>query len=115
MNIFRIFAIAVALAFSGLAIGPAANAGDPQIEAAISAGTVGERIDGYLGVVGSADASIIRKVREINNRRRALYTQLANQKGATVAQVARITGEKQLANARAGAFIMGDTGSWKRK
>jgi uncharacterized protein YdbL (DUF1318 family) len=106
----------LAIAFASLAVvsAPVAHAADPQIEAAISAGEVGERIDGYLGVVGSADPAVVRKVQEINNKRRALYEQLSKQTGTTVAQVARVTGEKQIAKAGPGQYYMDETGSWKQ-
>lgn len=104
---------ALALGFAALA--PAASAGDPVIEAAIEAGDVGERIDGRLGVVGTADPALIRKVQEINNKRAAVYAQLAQETGTTPAEVARITGEKQIANLKPGQWYMDETGAWKQK
>lgn len=115
MTLFRILILSLIVGSAGFIATPVANAGDPQIEAAIEAGNVGERIDGYLGVVGSADPAIVRKVNEINNKRRAVYERLAGEKGVTAAQVARIAGEKQIERARAGSFIMKDDGSWRRK
>lgn len=101
------------LAFASTA--SAQGAGDSAIEQARAAGQVGERIDGYLGVVTSADADVTRKVQDINNRRRALYEQTARETGTTVQQVARITGEKQLARVKAGEYYMDESGSWKQK
>ncbi|MEL6244412.1 MAG: YdbL family protein [Pseudomonadota bacterium] len=115
MPLFRLLVIAAILAIAGLIAAPNAHAGDPQIDAAKAQGVVGERIDGYLGVIGSADASVRRKVDEINNRRRAVYSDLAEQTGTTVAQVARVTGEKQIAGAVRGEMIMDESGSWKKK
>ncbi len=115
MTFFRILILSLFVGSAAIVAGPVANAADPQIEAAIEAGKVGERIDGYLGVVGSADPAIVRKVNEVNNKRRAVYERLAKEKGVTVVQVARITGEKQLARASAGSFIMDDSGKWARK
>ncbi|MGB3625511.1 MAG: YdbL family protein, partial [Henriciella sp.] len=93
-----------------------AQAGDPQIETAKQQGVVGERIDGYLGIVdGGADAALIRRVQDINNKRRAAYDDLAEQTGTTPEQVARITGEKLIAGAASGEFIMDDSGNWIRK
>ena len=115
MNMIKNLFIALSIASLAIVSAPAAHAGDPQLEAAISAGQVGERIDGYLGVVGSADASVVRKVQEINNKRRALYEQLSKQTGSTVAQVARVTGEKQIAKTGAGEYYMDESGAWKQK
>lgn len=115
MTIIRnVFAALAVFAFGAVAV-PAAYAGDPQIEAAITAGEVGERVDGYLGVVGDADAAVKRKVQEINNKRRAVYEQLAQKQGATLEQVAFLTGEKQIAKAAPGTYIMDRSGAWKKK
>ncbi|MDX1292980.1 MAG: DUF1318 domain-containing protein, partial [Hyphomonas sp.] len=102
MKSLRTFFAALAMAFGLAVLAPAASAGDPAIDAAIAAGQVGERIDGRLGVIGSADPSLIRKVQEINNRRAAKYAEVAAETGTTVAEVARITGEKQISKLRPG-------------
>jgi hypothetical protein len=115
MNMIKNIFIALAIASLAIVSAPAAHAGDPQLEAAISAGEVGERIDGYLGVVGSADPAVVRKVQEINNKRRALYEQLSQQTGTTVAQVARVTGEKQIARIGSGQYYMDESGAWVKK
>ena len=115
MAFFRILMIAFALATAAVIAAPVASAGAPQIDAAKSQGVVGERIDGYLGIVGSADASLRRKVQEINAKRRAVYTKLAGQTNTTVEQVARVTGEKQIAGTARGEFYMDESGSWTRK
>ncbi len=112
MAIFRTLIIAIALSVAAFLGAPEASAGDPQIDAAKSQGVVGERIDGYLGIVGSADASLRRKVQEVNAKRRALYDQLAGNTGTTTAQVARVTGEKQIAAAGRGEYIMDESGRW---
>jgi len=97
-----------------------ASAGDPQIEAAQKQGVVGERIDGYLGIVsGNVDPAllrkVLRKVNEINNKRRALFDRTAQNTGTTTAQVARISGEKQVGRAEAGEFVMRGDGRWAKK
>lgn len=116
MTTFRTLILGLVLMFGGVAVTQAYAQGNPQIEAARSAGVIGERIDGYLGVVGSADAEIVRAVQDINNRRRALYEKTAGETGTTVQQVARIAGEKQLAErVKPGEYYMDATGSWKQK
>lgn len=115
MASLRSILLAFALALTAIVSAPPASAGDPQIDAAKAQGVVGERIDGYLGVVGSADASLRRKINEINAKRRAVYSDLAAQTGTTVEQVARVTGEKQIANASRGEFVMDASGRWIQK
>lgn len=116
MTAIRTFFLAAALALAALAFAPAASAGDPQIDAAIAAGEVGERIDGYLGVVSaSPDPSLVRKVQDVNNRRRAVYEQTARDNNTTIQIVGQLTGEKQIAKLEAGQYYMDASGSWKQK
>lgn len=109
--------IAAAAAALMLAAAPMASAADPVVESAIAAGTVGEQSDGYLGVVSgkSVDAQTKRTIDEVNIKRRAVYTQLAAQKGATVDQVAAVVAEKQVAKLPSGAYFQDASGAWKRK
>lgn len=110
----RTFFAALALALSSLMFAPMASAGDPQIDAAKDRGIVGEQLDGYLGFVklDGAEPSLKRKVDEINAKRRALYQQLANESGASPAQVAMVTGEKQIKKAAPDAMVVDVSGAW---
>ena len=54
-------------------------------------GKVGEQADGYLGVVGSADAALRAQVDAVNIKRRAYYTDLAGKRGAKIEEVAATT------------------------
>ena len=56
-----------------------------------ASGLVGEQADGYLGLVASAPADIRAQMESINIQRRAAYTQLASQRGATIEEVAAAT------------------------
>jgi uncharacterized protein YdbL (DUF1318 family) len=56
-----------------------------------ASGKVGEQADGYLGVVGSADASLRAQVDAVNIKRRAYYTDLAGKRGAKIEEVAAAT------------------------
>ncbi|MEQ9316355.1 MAG: YdbL family protein [Henriciella sp.] len=115
-RLIKIIFSTIAFAAVGFVLAAPAQAGDPQIETAKQQGVVGERIDGYLGIVdGGADAALIRRVQDINNKRRAAYDDLAAQTGTTPEQVARITGEKLVAGAASGEYVMDDSGSWTRK
>lgn len=119
MTVFRLIRIALVTAL--LAVGaanftPSAHAADPAIERAIANGVVGERADGFLGLVkGSADAEVQRKVNEVNVKRRSLYERLSRETGTTVQQVGIITGEKQIAKAAAGTYYMNSGGKWVKK
>lgn len=115
MTALRTLLISISLALAAFAFAPTASAGDPVIDAAISSGTVGERIDGYLGVVGTADAATVRKVQDINNRRRGVYEQTARDNNTTVQIVAQLAGEKLIAKLEPGQFYMDDSGVWQSK
>ncbi|NBC20533.1 MAG: DUF1318 domain-containing protein [Alphaproteobacteria bacterium] len=119
MLAFRLLLAATLMAGAALALAsqPAAHGQVQQIESAKAAGVVGERVDGYLGIVrdGAADSSLIRKVNEINAKRRAVYDELAADTNTTTAQVARVTGEKQIERAAPGEYYMNESGNWVRK
>ena len=64
------------LAIAGAALAfasPALAQRDPAYAAARAAGQVGEKIDGYLGVVGGGTPALQAVVNDINIKRRALY------------------------------------------
>ena len=104
---------AIALLVLGLGTGPA-QAG--PLEDAKAAGLVGERIDGYLGVVGSgAPADVRSLVDRINTERQAKYAEIADKQGAPIAAVAQIAGTKLVERAGAGEYVMGANGQWRRK
>lgn len=67
-----------AVALSGVATSALAQR-DPAYEAARKSGQVGEQIDGYLGIIGDASPELRRLVADINIKRRALYTERAQQ------------------------------------
>lgn len=116
LSFTRAVFLGLVLAFSASLMAPSASAADPVIEAAISQGVVGEKVDGFLGLVtGSATPDIQRKVNEINAKRRAVYARLARDTGTTLEQVGIVTGEKQIAKTPAGSFYMNAGGQWVRK
>ena len=106
---------AVVLNSTGDSVAEARQSAKATVDAAKARGEVGERIDGLLGVVSGASADVEAAVREINIGRKALYTRLAREQGVEPAVVARLTGEKQIANAASGTFVMGEDMQWRRK
>jgi hypothetical protein len=97
----------------GLGIGPALAG---PLEDAKAQGLVGERIDGYVGVVDSgAPGSVKSLVDQVNAEREAKYAEIAKKQGAPVAAVAQIAGTKLIERAPRGEFVMGANGQWQRK
>ncbi|MFC0205374.1 YdbL family protein [Novosphingobium soli] len=86
----------------------------PEYAAARSDGKVGEQRDGYLGVVGSQGADIAAMVRDINNKRRSVYTSAAAGK-STIEEYAFTTGCKLIRDTRPGEKYQGLDGSWKTR
>lgn len=83
--------------------------------AARAAGQVGEKPDGYLGVVGNQPKEIEALVEEINIKRRANYTAKAQEKGVTIIQYAEAQGCELIARTAPGEKYMtpGPNGTWE--
>ena len=73
---------AAATAIGGLAT-PAFAQRDPAYAAARSAGQVGERMDGYLGIVVAETPALRRIVNDIDINRRSVYSAAAKATNAT--------------------------------
>lgn len=81
------------------------------VSAAIAAGQVGERADGYLGVRGSVAGDVRAEVEQINIKRRALYTSRAQERGVAVEAVAVATACQAMQRVAVGhAYNLG--GGW---
>ncbi len=80
-----------------------------------AAGQVGERPDGYLGVVGAAPAQVIDLVRSVNAQRRQHYQAIAEQNGTSLRAVEAIMGQRLIGEAPSGSYVMDGTGTWVRK
>lgn len=107
-------AMIAAIALTGLAA-PASAQRDPAYEAARAAGQVGERMDGYLGVVGSGDAAVRRLVDDLNIKRRETYAERARASGATLEQYAFTTGCLLISRTKAGEKYQAPDGSWQTR
>lgn len=86
------------------------------VDAAKTAGTVGEQGDGYLGLVkGSAPANVTAAVTAINAGRRQVYAQTAGKTGVTVDAAGQATGAQLIAKTPAGEYIKPLGGNWAKK
>ena len=92
---------------------PAQAQRDPTYAAARAAGQVGERADGYLGVVDNADPAVKRMVEDINIKRRAVYSDKARANNATVEEFAFTAGCLAIARTAPGERYLGPEGSWQ--
>jgi uncharacterized protein YdbL (DUF1318 family) len=110
-----ILSIAAAALFAGGFAGAAYAQRDPAYAAARSAGQIGEKPDGYLGVVGSQSAAVQKLVDSINIQRRAAYTKAAAAQGASVQDFAFTSGCNLIAKTAPGEKYQAPDGSWKTR
>lgn len=111
----KAFGAAAALAALGLVAAPAMAQRDPAYQQARSAGQVGEKMDGYLGLVGGASAAIDALVKDLNIKRKAVYTQGASGAGVSVEEFAFGAGCKNIRDTVAGEKYQAPGGGWQTR
>ena len=99
---------------AAIALGAPAAAQSPALGAAIAAGQVGERYDGYMGIASAASPQLTRQVNAINIRRRNLYIQLSQRRNVTPDLVGMATGCQLLSQLGPGEAYMLQDGAWRR-
>jgi uncharacterized protein YdbL (DUF1318 family) len=103
------------LAGVGLMVAVPALAQTPALDVARSVGAVGERYDGYLGIAQAVAPTVQGQVSRINIQRRALYSNLGSQKGASPQEVGITAGCQLLARVAVGQNYMLADGKWRRR
>ena len=103
---------AAAIAALGLVAAPAAAQRDPAYQAARDAGQVGEKMDGYLGIVGAATPALTKMVNDLNIQRKAVYTKGASGAGVTVEDFAFGSGCKNIRDTAVGEKYQAPGGAW---
>lgn len=112
----RPWIVLAAIAGVASASSTAASAqGSPGFQAALRAGQIGERYDGYLGFAVSPSEALRREVVGINIRRRALYTQLAARRGVTLETAGLATGCELLTRIAVGQVYQLQDRVWRRR
>jgi uncharacterized protein YdbL (DUF1318 family) len=111
----------IATAFAALALvavaGPAAAIEDPILNAAINENKIGETADGYLATVDGASIAADARARmdQLNLRRRATYTERAQQNSVSVEEYARsFACTLMVKNTPTGASYRDQGGNWRR-
>ncbi|HXV68448.1 MAG TPA: YdbL family protein [Nitrospira sp.] len=85
-----------------------------SLDDAKSHGLVGEKADGYLGLVAAGNSEAQALVKEINQKRRQAYEEIARRNGTNVSAVEALAGEKAVQNTKPGNFVEGP-GGWVKK
>ncbi len=101
----------IATAIGGIAV-PAFAQRDPAYAAARAAGQVGEKMDGYLGIVGAETPDLRRIVNDINIKRRAVYSERAKATNATLEEYALTAGCQAILATVPGEKYQAPDGTW---
>lgn len=110
-----IFHAVAALAALGMLASPALAQRDPAYQAARTAGQVGEKMDGYLGIVGAVTPALEAMVKDINIKRKAVYTQGASGAAVSVEEFAFGAGCKNIKDTAPGEKYQGPDGTWQTR
>lgn len=84
------------------------------LEEAKAKGLVGEKSNGYLGVVAEGHAEAQALVSDINHKRRQAYQEIANREKANLRAVETLAGEKAIEKTKPGNLVEGP-GGWVKK
>ncbi len=96
-----------------LLVSSAAFAAD--LEQAKRDGLIGERADGYLGLVETSAPSDLRAlVADVNEKRKAEYQRIAAGNSLEMAQVEALAGKKAIERTQPGGWVLRN-GGWQRK
>jgi uncharacterized protein YdbL (DUF1318 family) len=94
------------------------SAGSPafgiSVEEAKTKGLVGEKPNGYLGVVNPSAPEAQVLTNEVNEKRRQVYEDIAKRNRTQLDAVEALAGEKAIQNTKPGYFVEGP-GGWTRK
>ncbi len=107
-------AAAAALALGSFATTAQAQR-DPAYASARASGQIGEKMDGYLDIVGAETATLRRLVNDINIKRRAVYAERAQATRSTLEEYAFTAGCQAIARTQAGERYQAPDGSWKTR
>ncbi len=99
----------------GLVAAPAMAQRDPAYAAARANGQIGEKMDGYIGIVGASTPELERVVNDINIRRRAVYAERAQAENATLEEYAFTSGCLAIARTTPGEMYQAPSGSWVQR
>ena len=92
-----------------------ADGRDPAYAAARAQGAVGEKVDGYLGLVGPGNPALRRMVEDLNIRRKAVYAEHAQAQHATVEEYAFTSGCRLIEATVPGEKYQAPDGAWHER
>jgi len=84
------------------------------LDEAKAKGLVGERANGYLGLVAAGSGEAQALMNEVNQKRRQAYEEIARRNGTNISAVETLAGEKAVQNTKPGNYVEGP-GGWVKK
>ena len=85
-----------------------------SLDQARASGAVGEKLDGYVGIVkASPDASAV--AADVNTKRKAEYEKISKQNGQPVSIVGKVAAEQIINGLPSGSYFQAPNGSWIKK
>jgi uncharacterized protein len=109
LKLYMILSLLLGLAVSG-------TAWALTLDEAKTAGLVGEKLDGYVGIVAANPSPDLQElVASTNDGRRKVYQEQAERNGITVEAVGIVSAEKLQEKAPAGQFVQVPSGQWQKK
>lgn len=109
------FVLAAGATLLGGIAAPALAQRDPAYASARSSGQIGEKMDGYLGIVGAETPALRRIVNDINIKRRAVYSEKAQSANATLEEYAFAAGCQAILKTEPGEKYQAPNGSWQTR
>ncbi len=86
-----------------------------DLDQAKNDGLIGERADGYLGLVDSNAGDDVRAlVADVNGKRKAQYERIAAKNDLPLDQVEALAGKKTIEKTRSGHWVL-QNGGWRQK
>lgn len=92
-----------------------ARAQSRLLDAPRSAGTVGERFDGYAAVRDGASADVVRLVEQVNAERRTVYAQRAATDKVPIEAIGKIYALEIMKSAPPKTWFLSESGQWSQK
>ncbi|HRQ59906.1 MAG TPA: YdbL family protein [Alphaproteobacteria bacterium] len=85
-----------------------------DLQQARAAGSVGEKLDGYVSARSDAP-DVQALVADVNGKRRAEYTRISKENNQPVDIVAKLAAEQIINGLAPGAYYQAPDGSWKKR
>jgi len=103
-------------AFVAILLLLAGNTFAATLDEAKAAGQIGEKQDGYIGLVqADVPADVVALVNEVNAQRRQRYQEIAQQNGIPVSEVIKLAFARAVENTRSGHYVEAAPGRWTTK